>query len=185
MKLTVKIIIIFTFHLILHHPNLQHKFETTCHFAYKVATSLANRMEDPRPIETQPYKPGDFSFVTRQMERAMLQDAYDGISRVENGWSYLSRPDVPSKDTGFMFSRDAIVNRISEEIDKDGKIGHSGASYGWVMRQMECIAKQGWDAYVKAIIQPRTEPLPCPCRLARGLTGWCGVAGGGVPACDH
>jgi hypothetical protein len=26
----------------------------------------------------------------------------------------------------------------------------------------------------------------CPCRKAKGLThGWCGVAGGGVPACDH
>lgn len=26
----------------------------------------------------------------------------------------------------------------------------------------------------------------CPCRAAAGHTeGWCGVAGGGVPACDH
>jgi hypothetical protein len=23
---------------------------------------------------------------------------------------------------------------------------HSGASYGWTMRQMESIAKNGWDA---------------------------------------
>ena len=26
----------------------------------------------------------------------------------------------------------------------------------------------------------------CPCRAAKGhVEGWCGVAGGGVPACDH
>lgn len=38
---------------------------------------------------------------------------------------------------------------------------------------------------------PTPEPVsvhipPCGCRVARGYTsGWCGVAGGGVPACDH
>ena len=27
---------------------------------------------------------------------------------------------------------------------------------------------------------------PCPCRAAKGYAhGWCGVAGGGVPGCDH
>jgi hypothetical protein len=27
---------------------------------------------------------------------------------------------------------------------------------------------------------------PCSCRKKAGFTsGWCGVAGGGVPACDH
>ena len=26
----------------------------------------------------------------------------------------------------------------------------------------------------------------CPCRKKKGYRyGWCGVAGGGVPACDH
>ncbi len=31
----------------------------------------------------------------------------------------------------------------------------------------------------------RSSP-PCGCRAAKGYTyGWCGVAGGGVPGCDH
>lgn len=25
----------------------------------------------------------------------------------------------------------------------------------------------------------------CPCHREKNLPGWCGVAGGGVPACDH
>lgn len=25
----------------------------------------------------------------------------------------------------------------------------------------------------------------CPCHMEKGLPGWCGVAGGGVPGCDH
>ena len=30
------------------------------------------------------------------------------------------------------------------------------------------------------------EPDPCPCREARGfIDGWCSVAGGGVPGCEH
>lgn len=28
-------------------------------------------------------------------------------------------------------------------------------------------------------------PYPCPCRKAEGREGWCGVAGFGVPACEH
>lgn len=28
-------------------------------------------------------------------------------------------------------------------------------------------------------------PYPCPCRRAQGKEGWCGVAGFGVPACEH
>lgn len=32
----------------------------------------------------------------------------------------------------------------------------------------------------------RTATTACPCRKANGFAfGWCGVAGGGVPACDH
>ena len=31
-----------------------------------------------------------------------------------------------------------------------------------------------------------TATTACPCRKANGFAvGWCGVAGGGVPACDH
>ena len=28
-------------------------------------------------------------------------------------------------------------------------------------------------------------PYPCPCHMAQGKEGWCGVAGFGVPACEH
>jgi hypothetical protein len=68
------------------------------------------------------------------------------------------------------------------------------------MRQMEAIAKGGWEPYanrirlVKSTQQLRHEEelakiragRACECRAAKGLSsGWCGVAGGGVPACDH
>ncbi len=146
-------------------------------------------MEDPTSIQS--YPAGDFSFITRETEKKMLIDAYKSISRVEGGWQYLSRPDVPQKDSGFMFNRDPIINHISQEIDKDNSIGHSGYTYSWTMRQMEYIAKKGWHAYVQFILGNKPidytykQTNACPCRSAQGLSGWCGVAGGGVPACDH
>ena len=36
------------------------------------------------------------------------------------------------------------------------------------------------------IQKAKTVTTACPCRKANGFNfGWCGVAGGGVPACDH
>lgn len=97
---------------------------------------------------TMSYIRGDFSFLNSTSEIAMLEDAFAAMGRVEGSWEYLGRPEVPDKETGFMFTRDGLVNQIGNEIDKAGTIGHSGSSYGWTMRQMEYIAKNGWDAYV-------------------------------------
>lgn len=134
----------------------------------------------------------------------MLQDAYDAITKADM-WDYMRLPSTPGKD-GFMFSNAIELAAISAEMTYDG---HSGSSYAWTMRQMEAIAKKGWDTYTnevrahRALEQLRAEEadarrrserahaLPtygsvCPCRREKGYTtGWCGVAGGGVPACDH
>ena len=125
----------------------------------------------------------------------MLADAYQAIAATDM-WDYMRLPTTPGKD-GFMFSSAielAVINAAMKYT------GHSGASYGWTMRQMEAIAKEGLDVYgnriraTRAMEQLRHEEAfakvraqrPCPCRAEKGLTsGWCGVAGGGVPACDH
>lgn len=96
------------------------------------------------------YNRGDFSFLPKKnsSEILMLNDAFQAMERVEGSWDYLKRPDVPEKNDGFMFSKDPFISKISSEVDKDGAIGHSGSSYGWTMRQIEYIAKNGWDAFV-------------------------------------
>jgi hypothetical protein len=137
-------------------------------------------------------------------DATMLQDAYDAITKADM-WEYMRLPSTPGKD-GFMFSNAIELAAISTEMTYDG---HSGSSYAWTMRQMEAIAKKGWETYTnevrahRALEQLRAEEadarrrserahaMPtygsaCPCRSATGYTsGWCGVAGGGVPACDH
>jgi hypothetical protein len=96
------------------------------------------------------YTRGDFSFLPERLahEKRMLEDAWSAMESVEGSWDYLARPSVPEDGSGFMFSRDPFISQISSHVDKKGAIGHSGSSYGWTMRQMESIAKNGWDNYV-------------------------------------
>lgn len=135
----------------------------------------------------------DFEFIYSAYESTLLKDAYDAITAC-NLWDWM-RSYTPDEGSGFTFSNHPNLDRIHKKMKLYDM--HSGGSYGWTMRQMESIAKRGWDEYRNAIRQKRAEDKlkswadeqrrsPCACRLARGYTtGWCGVAGGGVPACDH
>jgi hypothetical protein len=122
---------------------------------------------------------GDFSFVKSAWDREMLEDAFQAVTRAD-AWELLKRPDIPG-ERGFMFSQNSEIDAISSFLAYQG---HSGSSYAMIMRQMEFIAKNGWEIYVVKNSPPRVSA--CPCRAAKGFTsGWCGVAGGGVPGCDH
>ena len=119
-------------------------------------------------------KPGDFnSLPLDSLSKEMLNDAYIVVTDLKL-WDWLTVPH-----NSFMFSNSTEVQRIIENMKFTG---HSGSSFGFTMRAMEVIAKNGWNSYVDKIIDSST----CFCRRAKGLRGgWCGVAGGGVPACDH
>jgi hypothetical protein len=129
-------------------------------------------------------------------EATMLADAHAAVTKAEM-WDYLRKTTTPGGDGGFLFTKDMEVTSIIAEMTYQG---HSGASQAWVLRQMEAIAKGGWTAYanriraVKASEQLRHEEnlarirseRACQCRAEQGYaSGWCGVAGGGVPGCDH
>jgi hypothetical protein len=90
---------------------------------------------------------GDFkSLKLSDLDCEMLEDAYQAVTKA-NRWSFLRRPDVPG-DNGFMFSEWPQMKDIDAHMEYGG---HSGASYGMTMRQMEFIAKKGWDAYVESV----------------------------------
>ena len=87
-------------------------------------------------------------------DKEMLHSGFEAVESVEGGWEFL-RTYEPPKDQGFMFSLptgkrleidDAISNRYG---------GHSGASYGWTMRNLEAIAKRGWDTWAKEVLVQR------------------------------
>ena len=136
-----------------------------------------------------------FETIYPAYETMMLKDAYEAITECDL-WDWL-REFAPEEGKGFMFSDHPNLDRINAAMKCEG---HSGSSYGWTMRVMAAIAKKGWDGFrndlrhtvadmkLKAWAAKQRKPKgnPCQCRQAQGFRdGWCGVAGGGVPACDH
>jgi hypothetical protein len=125
----------------------------------------------------------DFNSIYAKHECEMLQDAHDAISKCEL-WDWM-REFTPHPNEGFMFTNHPNLTRITATM---GYEVHSGASWAWTLRIMEVIAKKGgWEAYKADIAAkwPKDRQV-CACRAKEGMTiGWCGVAGFGVPGCEH
>lgn len=87
---------------------------------------------------------GDFSWMKDSSSRELCMDAHRAIT--EHGlWDWMKTATPPS-DKGFMFwyPQPPELEKINSSLTPE----HSGASYGWTMRQMEYIAKNGWERYV-------------------------------------
>lgn len=88
------------------------------------------------PIMSEPI-PGDFSFLDAH-SCEMLTDAYKAITVAEL-WDLMK--EDPG-DGGYMFSQNPAYAKIDLQYT-----GHSGSSYGWTMRVMQFIAKNGWSSF--------------------------------------
>ena len=82
-----------------------------------------------------------FNFVP-EYERIMYETAFNAITQLEL-WTYMKN----FKGESFMFSNDKEVNWIYSKIENLGYCGHSGASFGFIMRTMEYIAKNGLNKF--------------------------------------
>lgn len=103
---------------------------------------------------------GDFGALGLDNDSVfMLSRAYKMMEEIPGSWDVLARPDIPG-DNGFMFSSNPLLNEISEKIGGDPECGHSGSSYGWTMRNMESIAKKGWNDY--CLLFPKRKQGPTP-----------------------
>ena len=127
----------------------------------------------------------NFETIYAPLESAMLKDAYEAITKTDM-WDYMRLKSTPGPD-GFMFSSAIELAIINADMTYRE---HSGSSYAWTMRIMQDIARNGWSMHqlrkwAEKVRKPK-RGFPCGCRIAKGYDfGWCGVAGGGVPACDH
>ena len=96
----------------------------------------------------------DFSYMNDSLSTSNLRDGILAVVRAGelpevmakeiNVWKYLSEYSPPD-DRGFMFSAgdDVIVSLVQNQME----VGHSGASMGWTMRNIEFIAKNGLQAH--------------------------------------
>lgn len=99
-------------------------------------------------INTQfhPVVEGDFTFVKDKMWRTTLENAYKYTTEL-NMWTFF-KEETPPQDTGYMFWNEPKLERLRNALDSDG---HSGANMSICLRNMEYIAKHGWDNYVKKL----------------------------------
>ena len=92
------------------------------------------------------YGNGEFDFIQDISHRELLKSAYKAISICEL-WNWM-RIYEPSPDKGFMSSKSLELDRLNQQMWKDPiNNSHSGSSYGLIMREMEYIAKNGYNKY--------------------------------------
>lgn len=90
-------------------------------------------------------------------DKEMIQSGFDAVESVGGGWEYL-KTYAPPKDQGFMFSEPTGKRLEIEKAIESRYGGHSGASYGWTMRGLERIAKEGWEAYARRTLDAYGPP---------------------------
>ena len=99
---------------------------------------------------------GNFDYIKDKWERIMLENAWQAITQT-NTWDFV-RQDIES----FMFSSDPRVDIISQKMEELGYNGHSGCSFGYTMRNMQWLAKNGIDKFKEKFVEsdPELEPYP-------------------------
>lgn len=75
-----------------------------------------------------------------------LDDAYNAVDKAR-AWEWLANPETPGTG-GFMWCINPMMNKIMSFMT----VTHSGGSMCHVMRHMECIAKEGWDSYLRRVL---------------------------------
>jgi len=98
---------------------------------------------DPCTMTTP--KPGDFSFLTNVSDRIAYDELYRAVTKAD-AWSWLK--EDPGSG-GFMFNTSNNMERIYKNMDDNHC--HSGSSLAICLRQMQFIARNGWEAWVAGV----------------------------------
>ena len=94
------------------------------------------------------YGNGEFDFIKDKSTRELLKGAHKAISLCEL-WNWM-RIYEPPPNKGFMWTESPELDRINQQMWKDPINGnHTGSSYGFIMREMESIAKNGYENFKK------------------------------------
>jgi hypothetical protein len=99
---------------------------------------------------------GDAGFeFADNWSRPYFKSAHTAISRCEL-WNWFKNYQ-PDEGLGFMFTRNVPeLDRLSKEMLKDPvNDGHSGSSYACTMRNMEFIAKNGYQRFKSEILKEK------------------------------
>lgn len=87
---------------------------------------------------------GKMDYIKDERSRVMLENAWQAINLTEN-WGFMCESTIEN----FMFSNDKRISIITEKMEELGYYGHSGFSFGWTMRNMQFLAKNGVEKFKK------------------------------------
>jgi hypothetical protein len=104
-----------------------------------VETDVRNPNWSRKAHVDRPIQP-DLSFLDTHSSN-ILYSAYICANKYER-WDALAN----FKGLSFMFCEDPVIKELLYKVNESYN-GHSGASLGWTMRQLECIAKYGYTEY--------------------------------------
>lgn len=109
---------------------------------------------------------GNFSFIKDSMWRVMCQEMYTAITAAD-AWTEMK---ADPGDGGYMFSGAPVVSKVSAHLNDT--VGHSGSSFGITMRNMQQLARVGWDVWAaeqKASQEAEERKLAEACFAAAGM----------------
>lgn len=88
---------------------------------------------------------GKFEYIKCEYTRNMLINAFQAIT-ISEMWDFVKKG--PPKNTGFIFCEGPEIYKILDAMDKcSPKIGHSGATFGITLREMQYLATHGEKNY--------------------------------------
>lgn len=90
---------------------------------------------------------GNFDYIEDKNERNMLANAWKAIS-LTNNWEFMTR-----KIDAFMFSEEPKIAEISNKMEELGYTNHSGSSFGYTMRLMQYLVKNGEENFKNIYLQ--------------------------------
>jgi hypothetical protein len=84
-----------------------------------------------------------FHYLDDKNMRQMFETAYQAITITEL-WNYMEKD---------MFNDDDKLRKIYNKIEELGYNGHSGSSFGYIMRHMQFIAINGIENHKQMFLQ--------------------------------
>jgi hypothetical protein len=91
---------------------------------------------------------GKFQYISNLDDRNMLINAWLAIT-LTNNWDFIAE-DIES----FMWSNDPRINDILRKMEELGYHGHSGSSFGFVMRNMQYLIQNGENKFIELFEKP-------------------------------
>ena len=89
-------------------------------------------------------------------QRSMFETAFNAITQLEL-WDFIRN----FQDSSFTFSNKSEVERIYKKIEDLGYGGHSGASFGYILRNMQYISKYGIESFKNNYSNTSSNTMTC------------------------